>query len=117
MKSIGFDNKKFQLTIKNLKSSDETIRFYVEKNKKINSSLTEKKKELVLKENFFDNSYEVVFRSLSDLIHFIGKKQSPVRGKKIDNILNKIKNKRLFKETLGGCVIKMVNHTVILTKE
>ena len=117
LKSIGFDNKKFQLTIKNLKSSDETIRFYVEKNKKINSSLTEKKKELVLKENFFDNSYEVVFRSLSDLIHFIGKKQSPVRGKKIDNILNKIKNKRLFKETLGGCVIKMVNHTVILTKE
>ena len=117
LKSIGFDNKKFQLTIKNLKSSDETIRFYVEKNKKINSSLTEKKKELVLKEDFFDNSYEVVFRSLSDLIHFIGKKQSPVRGKKIDNILNKIKNKRLFKETLGGCVIKMVNHTVILTKE
>ncbi len=117
LKSIGFDNKKFQLTIKNLKSSDESIRFYVEKNKKINSSLAEKKRELVLKEDFFDNSYEVVFRSLSDLIHFIGKKQSPVRGKKIDNILNKIKNKRLFKETLGGCVIKMINHTVILTKE
>ena len=36
---------------------------------------------------------------------------------KIDNILVKIKNKRLFKETLGGCVIKMVNQTVILTKE
>ena len=117
LKSIGFDNKKFQLTIKNLKSSDETIRFYVEKNKKINSSLIEKKRELVLKEDFFDNSYEVVFRSLSDLIHFIGKKHSPVRGKKIDNILNKIKNKRLFKETLGGCVIKMINHTVILSKE
>ena len=117
LRSIGFDNKKFQLTIKNLKSSDETVRFYVEKNKKINSRLIEKKKELVLKEDFFDNSYEVVFRSLSDLIHFIGKKQAPVRGKKIDNILNKIKNKRLFKETLGGCVIKMINHTVILTKE
>jgi len=117
LKSIGFDNKKFQLTIKNLKISDETIRFYVEKNKKINSRLIEEKQELVLKEDFFDNSYEVVFRSLSDLIHFIGKKQSPVRGKKIDNILNKIKNKRLFKETLGGCVIKMINHTVILTKE
>ena len=117
LKSIGFDDKKFQLTIKNLKNSDDTIRFYVEKNKKTNSRLSEKKKELVLKEDFFDNSYEVVFRSLSDLIHFIGKKQNPVRGKKIDNILNKIKNKRLFKETLGGCVIKMVNHTVILTKE
>ena len=117
LKSVGFNNKKLQLTIKNLKSSDETIRFYVEKNKKVNSRLSEKKKELVLQNEFFNNSYEVVFRSLSDLIHFIGKKHSPVRGKKIDNILNKIKNKRLFKETLGGCVIKMINHTVILTKE
>tara|TARA_B100000941_G_scaffold200842_1_gene145976 strand:+ start:86 stop:1099 length:1014 start_codon:yes stop_codon:yes gene_type:complete len=117
LKLIGLDKKKFQLTIENLKSSDETIRFYVEKNKIINSRLNERKKELVLKEDFFDNSYEVVFRSLSDLIHFIGKKPSPVRGKKIDNILNKIRNKRLFKETLGGCVIKMISHTVILTKE
>ena len=117
LKSTGFDKKKFQLTLENLKRSDKTIRFYVEKNKKINSIMKSKKKELILKRDFFDNSYEVVFRSLSDLIHFIGKKQNAVRGKKIDNILDKIKNKRLFKETLGGCVIKMVNQTVILTKE
>ncbi len=117
LKSAGFDKKKFQLTLKNLKSSDKTIRFYVEKNKKINSIMNQRKKELILKEDFFDNSNEVVFRSLSDLIHFMGKKQNTVRGKKIDNIMSKIKNKRLFKETLGGCVIKMVNHTVILTKE
>ena len=117
LKSTGFDKKKFQLTLENLKRSDKTIRFYVEKNKKINSTMNQKKKELILKRDFFDNSYEVVFRSLSDLIHFVGKKQNAVRGKKIDNILVKIKNKRLFKETLGGCVIKMVNQTVILTKE
>jgi len=117
LKSSGFDEKKFQLTIENLKRSDQTIRFYVEKNKKINSMINQRKKELILKEDFFDNSYEVVFRSLSDLIHIIGKKQNPVRGKKIDNIMNKIENKRLFKETLGGCVIKMVNRTVIMTKE
>ncbi len=116
LKLIGLDKKKFQLTIENLKRSDQTIRFYVERNKKINSVVSQKK-ELILKEDFFDNSYEVVFRSLSDLIHFVGKKDNPVRGKKIDNILNKIKKNRLFKETLGGCVIKMVNHTVILSKE
>ena len=117
LKSTGFDKKKFQLTLENLKRSDKTIRFYVERNKKINSTMSQKKNELILKRDFFDNSYEVVFRSLSDLIHFVGKKQNAVRGKKIDNILDKIKNKRLFKETLGGCVIKMVNQTVILTKE
>ena len=117
LKLIGLNKKKFQLTIENLKSSDETIRFYVERNKRVNSKVNERKNELILKEDFFDNSYEVVFRSLTDLIYFIGKKQYPVRGKKIDNLLNKIKKRRLFKETLGGCVIKMINRTVILTKE
>ena len=71
----------------------------------------------MLKENFFDNSREVVFRSLSDLIHLIGKKPNFVRGKKIENVLDTIKERKFRKETLGGCVIKMVNHTVILTKE
>jgi len=79
--------------------------------------MNEKKKELILKENFFDNSYEVIFRSLSDLIHFMGEKHNPVRGKKIDNLMDKIENNSLLKETLGGCVIKMVNHTIILRKE
>ena len=116
-KDFGLDKKKFQLTIENLKKSDQSIKFYVEKNKKENSIFNYRKNELILKENFFDNSYEVIFRSLSDLIHLVGKKSNFVRGKKIENILNKIREQKLRKETLGGCVIKMVNHTVILTKE
>ena len=114
---FGLDKKKFQLTIENLKVSNQSIIFYVEKNKRENSIFNHKKDEMILKENFFDNSHEVVFRSLSDLIHLIGKKSNYVRGKKIENILNKIKEEKLKKETLGGCVIKMINHTVILTKE
>ena len=114
---FGLDKKKFQLTIENLKKSDQSIKFYVEKNKRENSIFNYRKNELILKENFFDNSNEIIFRSLSDLIHLVGKKPNFVRGKKIENILNKIKERKLRKETLGGCVIKMVNHTVILTKE
>jgi len=117
LRSIGLGEKKFQLTIENLKRSDQTIRFYVEKNKKMNSIMYHRRNELILKRNFFNNSYEVIFRSLSDLILFLGKKKYSVRGKKIDNIMSKIENKRLSKETLGGCVIKMVNDTVILRKE
>ena len=115
--NFGLDKKKFQLTIENLKKSDQSIKFYVEKNKRENLIFNLRKEELILKENFFDNSHEVIFRSLSDLIHLVGKKPNFVRGKKIENILNKIKEQKLRKETLGGCVIKMVNHTVILTKE
>ena len=114
---FGLDKKKFQLTIENLKKSDQSIKFYVEKNKRENSIFNYRNNELILKKNFFDNSHEVIFRSLSDLIHLVGKKPNFVRGKKIENILNKIKEQKLRKETLGGCVIKMVNHTVILTKE
>ena len=114
---IGLDKKKLLLTLENLKKSNETIMFYTERNKKINSFMNFKKKELILGDNFFDNSYEVVFRSLTDLIQIIGKKYNSVRGKKIDNLLEKINNKTLVKETLGGCVIKRVNQTVILSKE
>ena len=114
---FGLNKKKFQLTIENLKESDQSLKFYIEKNKRENSILNYRKDELILKENFFENSHEVIFRSFSDLIHLIGKKPNFVRGKKIENILSKVKKRKLIKETLGGCVIKMVNHTVILTKE
>ena len=114
---FGLNKKKFQLTLENLKASNQSIKFYVEKNKRENSTYNSRKDELILKENFFDNSHEVVFRSLSDLILLMGKKSNFVRGKKIENILSKIKERKLRKETLGGCVIKMVNHTVILAKE
>ena len=114
---FGLDKKKFQLTIENLKESDQSIKFYVEKNMRENSIFNYRKDEIRLKENFFDNSHEVIFRSLSDLIHLMGKKPNFVRGKKIEYILNSIKEGKLKKETLGGCVIKMVNHTVILIKE
>ena len=79
--------------------------------------LNERKNQLVLSENFFNNPYEVIFRSMTDSIKIIGGKYNTVRGKKIDNILNKIDNNTLIKETLGGCIIKKLNQTVIISKE
>jgi tRNA(Ile)-lysidine synthase len=58
-----------------------------------------------------------VFRSIVEVIKVVGKKYYPVRGKKIDRIINLIGTKTSFKVTLGGCVIKKVNGTVILSKE
>ena len=81
--NFGLDKKKFQLTIENLKGSDQSIKFYVEKNKRENSFFNNRKVGLILRENFFDNSREVIFRSLSDLIHLVGKKANFVRGKKL----------------------------------
>ena len=47
----------------------------------------------------------------------IGKKYYTARGKKIDKIINLVESKSSFKVTLGGCLIKKVNETVILSKE
>jgi tRNA(Ile)-lysidine synthase len=113
----GFDKSKLFLTLKNLKKSNQALSFYVEKNKKLNSFFYKDKKELVLDKFFFDHPYEVIFRSISDCIKLVGNKYNSVRGKKIDNILEKIRQNSLKKETLGGCVIKKVNQTVIIAKE
>ena len=116
-KNTGLDKDKLLLTLKNLKRSNHALSFYVEKNKELNSFLCKDKKELVLNKNFFDHPYEVVFRSISDCIRLVGNKYNAARGKKIDYILEKIRYKNLKKETLGGCVIKKVNQTVIISKE
>ena len=113
----GLDRNKFLLTIKNLKSANETIKFYTKKNLDNNVTFLKKKKYVILKNSFFFNSSEVVFRSFSEVIKIVGKKYHPVRGKKIVNITQLINDKPSFKVTLGGCVIKKINETVIVSKE
>ena len=66
---------------------------------------------------FFSQPHEIIFRSLSNLIKSIGKNYYPTRGKKIEKIISEIKKKPFLKVTLGGCIIKRVNQTVIISKE
>ena len=116
-KESGLNKDKLFLTLKNLRSSNKALKFYVQLNKEQNSFFHKDKAELILNDNFFKHPYEIVFRSLSDSLQLIGNKYYFARGKKIDHILKKIQKKTLRKETLAGCVIKKVNHTVIITKE
>ena len=113
----GLTKSKFLMTIRNLQNSDNVISFYVDENFKRNVLIQSKKNKLVLKKNFFQQPYEVVFRSLSDSLRFIGKNYYSVRGKKLDRIINKIEKNRPFKATLGGCIIEKVNQTLIISKE
>ena len=113
----GLDRKKFFLTIKNLKFANENIQFYIKKNFEDNVTTLNKKNIFILKENFFSQSDEVVFRSFTEVIKIVGKKYYAVRGKKIDKVIDLIRAKSLFKVTLGGCLIKKVNKTILLSKE
>ena len=113
----GLDRNKFFLTIKNLKFANRNIKFYTKKNLEENVTIFQKKQNAILKENFFSQSEEVVFRSFGEVIKIIGKKYYTVRGKKIDKIINLVLSKSSFKVTLGGCLIKKINGTVIISKE
>ena len=113
----GLDKKKLNLTIRNLKESNEVIKFHVNQNLKNNSCYHVKKGQLFLVNQFFNQPNEIVFRSFSIAIKKIGQKYYLTRGKKIDKILKAIKKGTLKKATLGGCFIKKVNQTVILSKE
>jgi len=113
----GLDLKKFNLTIKNLKFANDSLKFFMEKNIIDNSSLNTKNRTILLNREFFNQPEEIVFRSFTEVIRIIGKKYYPVRGKKINKIIAQVKNNTLIKITLGNCVIKSVNKTIIVTKE
>ena len=47
----------------------------------------------------------------------IGGKYYSVRGKKTENLINKLQNNQAFRVTLGGCIVEKVNQTVIIYEE
>ena len=113
----GLDLKKLELTINNLKDSDNSIKFYVDRNLKNNVVFLNKKKTYILSYNFFDQSHEIIFRSLTNLIQKLGKKYYPVRGKSINELIKKISKKSFSKVNLGGCYIERVNETILISQE
>jgi len=117
LKSEGFDKKKLLLTIKNLKDSNLSINYYVTKNLENNVFFNKKNNTYFLSLNFFNQSHEVIFRSLSVIIKHTGKKYYPVRGKSLDFLILKILDNSFFKSTLGGCLIEKIDQTVIISKE
>jgi tRNA(Ile)-lysidine synthase len=113
----GLDIKKLQLTINNLKDSDKSIKFYVDKNLKKNVVFLKKKNVYILSYNFFDQSHEIIFRSLTNIIQKLGKKYYPVRGKSINGLIERINKKSFTKLTLGGCFIERVNESILISQE
>ena len=113
----GLDRKKLSTTIRNLKHSNYVVNYYVNTNLKKNTFFSTNKKKLIIKNDYFNQPFEVVLRSLSESIKFMGKKSYPVRGKKLEKIISKIENNSLNKETIGGCIIEKANQTILITKE
>ena len=76
-----------------------------------------KKNTYILNKLFFDQSHEVIFRSLTKIIQKLGKKYYPVRGKSLNELIKVINAKSFSRITLGGCFIDRVNETILISKE
>jgi tRNA(Ile)-lysidine synthase len=117
LKENGLDEIKLLNTIKNLKYSNNVVEFYVKENFKKNGLFLKRKNKLIINKIFFEQPYEIIFRTFSEAIKLVGKKYYSVRGKKLDKIIRQIIKDQFFKVTLGGCIIEKVNQTVIISKE
>ena len=117
LKKDGLDKEKILQTIKNLKYSNEVVNFYVKDNLYNNTFFSKNNNHLILNKKFFQQPYEIIFRALSESIKLIGEKYYSPRGRKLDRIIKDYKKSRLFRVTLGGCLIEKVNQTVIISRE
>ena len=117
LETEGLDKKKLILTINNLKDADKSIKFYVNRNLKKNVIFLKRKNIYIINQDFFDQSHEIIFRSLTKILQILGKKNYPVRGKSIDELIRGINAKSFSKVTLGGCFIESVKETILISKE
>jgi len=117
LKNEGLDTNKLMLSIKNLKDSDRALKFYIMRNLQENAIFFQTKQSFFLKQSFFCQPNEVVFRSFSNAISKIGGRYYPPRGKSIMDLINKIKFNNFKKATLGGCFIEKINESVLISSE
>ena len=89
----------------------------MDRNLKENVVFLKDKNIYILSQIFFNQSHEIIFRSLTQIIQKLGKKYYPVRGKSINELIKGINTKSFSKVALGGCFIDRVNKTILISKE
>jgi tRNA(Ile)-lysidine synthase len=117
LKNEGLDSKKLSLTINNLKDTDQTIKFYITNNIKVNSIFSKKNNTFLLNKYFFEQPNEIIFRSISILMRSVSKNYYPARGKSVTNLITRIKSDNFKKSTLGGCFFEKINQTILISLE
>ena len=89
----GLTLNKFKLSLNNLNKSNNAIEYYVQKNINNNSKYLKLAKKVILKDEFLKQPDEIVFRSLSEVIQKVGKKDTFARGAKVENLIKQLRSK------------------------
>ena len=113
---LRFNN--FKLSLNNLSKSNLAIDYYVQKNINDNSSYLKATKTIILKVDFLRQPDEIVFRSFSEVIQKVGKKDSFARGVKVENLIKYLRSTNNYsKKTLSGCIIQKLENSVVISQE
>ena len=114
----GLTFKKLKLSMSNLSKSNIAIDYYVQKNINDNSNYLKLTNSIILKDDFLKQPDEIVFRSFSELIQKMGKKDTFARGAKVENLLKYLRSTNNYsKKTLSGCIIQKLENSVIISSE
>ena len=114
----GLTFDKFKLSLSNLNKSNYAIEYYVQKNVKNNSNYLKLTKTIILKDDFLKQPDEIVFRSLSEVIQKVGKKDTFTRGAKVENLIKYLRSINNYsKKTLSGCIIQKLENSVVISSE
>ncbi len=117
MKKEGLDSDKIIKTINNLLSANTALNFYKNKATFKYVSFLSKNKCLINKQLFNQEASEIVFKSFSDVLSLVSGSYYPPRSRKIIDLINRIKQIKFNKSTLGGCVIEKKDGFVSISKE
>ena len=79
--------------------------------------VSDKTYKYILSSKFFEQSDEIIFRSIIDLLKKVSSKYYPPRAKSVKELILAINLNNQLKTTLGGCLIEKVNRTVIISPE
>jgi hypothetical protein len=70
-----------------------------------------------LNNKFFNQPYEIVFRSLAYILKKVGNKYYPPRGKSIDQLLFKFRSGEVKKINISGCIMEKISNSFIIYGE
>ncbi len=115
LENSGINYDQIFRSINNLASSRDTLDFYFSKIYK--ETIKKRKNKIFIDiKNFNSFNQELKIRIFSQSIVDVTKAYYPPRSKKIINLINQIKVKKIGKFTLGGCFILKEKNQIILQK-
>ena len=113
----GLDLKKIKLTLNNLQSANRSLDFYKEKSVRKHLRYLSNNTYMVSCDLFIDESEEVIFRIIGDIISKVANRYYLPRGKDVKNLIIRIQSNDFKKSTLGGCIIEKTQNILIFKKE